>query len=1158
MGISLTNAPLMTGECPPLLSATRPPHPPFSSTSPTGKRNKKEKCALAFPPHILCTTPFGLQLSGVGVEGATSATLIWCSGVGLGLLGLVVACALTTSAAAAAILFGWWMAVGCAAAFTTYVTCLRKWRHEGEAVWRGDDPWAGWVRACVFAGYVFETVQLAAVALGVHGKDNLLRWFAFGFGSGVVTDVLLYLACALVAAFTVYIFVGTRAEEQTVPPKGSKHEEASPNRAPFGSPGSSEAPNSPRSSSTLALPFGTQDAGAKAVVAFSAFWLTPFLWCVRGAYCNMAAGSVIGNSNDCVGAAPHVATAFAMWFAIVLLNIASVLPPLFWIDSPAGGRVVSSKGHCFLMRLACADDRALKGIACVLGVTAEGTVAAPLGVVVVAALLLGRVVLVGWVYHVEVFHYGLFCGGAVGAAISAVGGGWLMQLICLAVGWAVAAALWFALRCSVQRPTPESPETGRTDNVLSALRAPPLTPTEGRELDGPLSPQTIPHAAPMEEPIPGDGKQGNPLEKQILDSPPPHNGTMQASPGVQLSPPVDRNGTRDVGDGAMELDTAASLDSEPSLPGPAPVAAACNAQPPEPAPANIHLAPGPEVEGAAALLHSPKHPTSSEGQEPDGATEDDSLRTTDSLADASEEEGEPVEEKSPPTPEIEDILPSPDAPSLRHSSPGERHLPAVRRSASPPRAIDMDYPVDARDVKSLSLDPGSVRGDAVLGDSPRDEDEISLDGFGGPPPPPPPPPQPKEAEEQQRSGSQEGGYWNAVEDEENEAEYCVGGYHRVVPGDLLGERHKALCKLGWGQFSTVWLVRDEQTKELSATKVSKAGAAWRRAAVYEVDILTEINEARTGKVKIDPGVRPYAEQLVAMTAAFEHSGPHGDHVCICLEVMGPNLLKLVAAHNFAGIEPNIVRVVARDILRGLSFLGGLDIAHTDLKPENILLCTPAPEVFKAITRGQGKEVNPKDLQHTEDVLVGRYDVGSDESLQEALQRQYAVKISDFGTARRARKKYPVQAIQTREYRSPEVIMGHENITPAVDVWSLPCIVFELLTGDFLFDPKAQNDYDKDTFHLMLTMQLLGDLPPNMTHGPYCGRFAPQFFNQRRGDWKGRRLRRRTLEDLLKKDFGAQKQVAADLAGFLLPMLKYDPHQRMTAKRALKSQWLVVK
>lgn len=51
---------------------------------------------------------------------------------------------------------------------------------------------------------------------------------------------------------------------------------------------------------------------------------------------------------------------------------------------------------------------------------------------------------------------------------------------------------------------------------------------------------------------------------------------------------------------------------------------------------------------------------------------------------------------------------------------------------------------------------------------------------------------------------------------------AAGGYHPVYIGERYNNgRYTVLCKLGWGHFSTVWLVLDAQTNEYGAMKVRK-------------------------------------------------------------------------------------------------------------------------------------------------------------------------------------------------------------------------------------------------------------------------------------------------------------------------------------------------
>lgn len=42
------------------------------------------------------------------------------------------------------------------------------------------------------------------------------------------------------------------------------------------------------------------------------------------------------------------------------------------------------------------------------------------------------------------------------------------------------------------------------------------------------------------------------------------------------------------------------------------------------------------------------------------------------------------------------------------------------------------------------------------------------------------------------------------------------------------------------------------------------------------------------------------------------------------------------------------------------------------------------------------------------------------------------------------------------------------------MWSFACMFFELITGDFLFEPRSGEGYTKDDDHLAQIMELIGD------------------------------------------------------------------------------------
>ncbi|BFZ57240.1 serine/threonine protein kinase, CMGC [Savitreella phatthalungensis] len=160
-----------------------------------------------------------------------------------------------------------------------------------------------------------------------------------------------------------------------------------------------------------------------------------------------------------------------------------------------------------------------------------------------------------------------------------------------------------------------------------------------------------------------------------------------------------------------------------------------------------------------------------------------------------------------------------------------------------------------------------------------------------------------------------------------------------------------------------------------------------------------------------------------------------------------------------------------------------------------------------------------------------------------------VKIADLGNACWTHHHF-TNDIQTRQYRSPEVILGAKWGASA-DLWSFACMIFELLTGDYLFDPKSGKSYDKDDDHMAQIMELLGTLPKHLA---LSGRFSNELFNRKGVLRKIDKLNMWSLVDVLHDKYHLSWNDSEALSNFLSPMLQTDPHHRATAQKQLHDPW----
>jgi cyclin-dependent kinase 3 len=147
-----------------------------------------------------------------------------------------------------------------------------------------------------------------------------------------------------------------------------------------------------------------------------------------------------------------------------------------------------------------------------------------------------------------------------------------------------------------------------------------------------------------------------------------------------------------------------------------------------------------------------------------------------------------------------------------------------------------------------------------------------------------------------------------------------------------------------------------------------------------------------------------------------------------------------------------------------------------------------------------------------------------------------LKIADFGLARAFQVPMHTYTheVVTLWYRAPEILLGEKHYSPAVDIWSVGCIMAEFAKGRVLFRGDSEIGQLFEIFQVLGTPTEASGLWPGVSRLPDFRDVFPRWTPQ-------------ALQAVI-------PQLDAEGADLLGAMLRYNPADRISAKEALRHPW----
>lgn len=410
-----------------------------------------------------------------------------------------------------------------------------------------------------------------------------------------------------------------------------------------------------------------------------------------------------------------------------------------------------------------------------------------------------------------------------------------------------------------------------------------------------------------------------------------------------------------------------------------------------------------------------------------------------------------------------------------------------------------------------------------------------------------------------------------------------------MEGKILEKKYLIINKIGSGAYAEVYLAYNFIIHKCFAIKIQGVDS------VEEGEMEVEIFEC-IKKLKCN-----YVNNLVD---SFKHEDDEGDNVCMVFELMAGSTYDLVKSGKYChGIPINVLKKILSQIIEGMIAVQKIKMLHTDIKPENVLIVglndkhviitekikkfdfakRNSENLSKIIkNRNNGKKninlIQTESVHNTCKALMEYLKCEKDEKCHEIdhncnkfHQRNRAcyynenepfnhinlnnivTRLSDMGSCKDL--NYKDHNIQTRYYRCPEVILQYK-MNNNCDIWSLGCLIYELLTGEIMFEPDKQIGFNRNRHHINDIQKIFGPIPEMYVNSSHIKNIIFKNNNLLKNKIS---LKHIPLSKLLAHKLNNTEYTTSDdffqLCDLLYNMFEYDINKRYTIEQCKEHQWL---